>query len=72
MDSILLDLREKYAEIEIKVSDPCVSLCETVIDTSSIKCYGETPNKKNKVLNNNNIKQNYFIILDYNVILSIR
>lgn len=38
-----------YSEIEIKVSDPCVTLCETIIDTSSIKCYAETPNKKNKV-----------------------
>lgn len=39
-----------YTEIEIKVSDPCVTLCETIIDTSSIKCYAETPNKKNKVI----------------------
>lgn len=39
-----------YSEIEIKVSDPCVTLCETIIDTSSIKCYAETPNKKNKVI----------------------
>ena len=46
MDSALYDLREKYAEIEIKVSDPSVSFCETVIDTSSILCHGETPNKK--------------------------
>lgn len=38
-----------YSEIEIKVSDPCVTLCETIIDTSNIKCYAETPNKKNKV-----------------------
>jgi U5 small nuclear ribonucleoprotein component len=38
-----------YSEIEIKVSDPCVTLCETIIDTSSIKCMAETPNKKNRV-----------------------
>ena len=38
-----------YSEIEVKVSDPCVTLCETIIDTSNIKCYAETPNKKNKI-----------------------
>lgn len=38
-----------YSEIEIKISDPCVTFCETVIDTSSIKCFGITPNKKNKI-----------------------
>jgi U5 small nuclear ribonucleoprotein component len=50
LDCALHDLRKMYAEIEIKVSDPLVSFCETVVDTSSIKCYGETPNRKNKVL----------------------
>lgn len=49
LDAILHDLREMYAEIEIKVSDPVVKLCETVIDTSSIKCYATTANKRNKV-----------------------
>jgi len=49
LDSILHDLREMYSEIEIKVSDPVVKLCETVIETSSIKCYAMTPNKKNKI-----------------------
>ena len=49
LDSILHDLREMYSEIEIKVSDPGVKLCETVIDTSSIKCYATTPNGKNKI-----------------------
>ena len=29
------------------MSDPSVSFQETVIDTSSIKCYATTPNKKN-------------------------
>ena len=31
---------------EIKVADPVVSFCETVVETSSIKCFAETPNKK--------------------------
>ena len=38
-----------YSEVEIKVADPVTSFAETVIDTSSIKCFAETPNKKNKL-----------------------
>ena len=38
-----------YSEIEIKVSDPVVKLSETVIETSAIKCWAMTPNKKNKI-----------------------
>lgn len=49
MDCVLHDLRRMYSEIEIKVSDPSVSFCETIIDTSSIKCYADTPNKKNRL-----------------------
>jgi U5 small nuclear ribonucleoprotein component len=49
MDCILHDLRKLYSEIEIKVSDPVVSFCETIIETSSIKCYADTNNKKNRV-----------------------
>ena len=26
-----------------------VSFCETVVETSSLKCFAETPNKKNKI-----------------------
>ncbi len=43
------DLRELYADIEVKVADPVVSFCETVVETSSLKCFAETPNKKNKI-----------------------
>eukprot|EP01114_Cavostelium_apophysatum_P008768 TRINITY_DN2152_c0_g1_i2.p1 TRINITY_DN2152_c0_g1~~TRINITY_DN2152_c0_g1_i2.p1 ORF type:complete len:970 (-),score=294.30 TRINITY_DN2152_c0_g1_i2:64-2973(-) len=49
MDCILHDLRRMYSEVEIKVSDPVVSFCETVVETSSLKCFAETPNKKNKL-----------------------
>lgn len=49
IDCILHDLRKLYSEIEIKVSDPVVIFSETVIETSSIKCYAETNNKKNKI-----------------------
>lgn len=31
------------------MSDPSVSFCETVIETSGIKCFAETPNKMNKL-----------------------
>ncbi|KAH8926680.1 putative 116 kDa u5 small nuclear ribonucleoprotein component [Atractiella rhizophila] len=49
LDSVMHDLRRMFAEIEIKVSDPVVRFCETVIDTSALKVYAETPNKKNKI-----------------------
>eukprot|EP00993_Chasmostoma_nieuportense_P003043 NODE_378_length_2322_cov_22.140774_g351_i0.p1 GENE.NODE_378_length_2322_cov_22.140774_g351_i0~~NODE_378_length_2322_cov_22.140774_g351_i0.p1 ORF type:complete len:652 (-),score=203.98 NODE_378_length_2322_cov_22.140774_g351_i0:64-2019(-) len=49
MDCIMHDLRKMYADIEVKVADPVVSFCETVVETSSIKCFAETPNKKNKL-----------------------
>ena len=35
--------------MEVKVADPVVSFCETVVETSSLKCFAETPNKRNKV-----------------------
>jgi U5 small nuclear ribonucleoprotein component len=49
LDSIMHDLRLMYSEVEIKVSDPSVTFCETVIDTSSIKCTSTTPNKLNRM-----------------------
>ncbi|KAK6163347.1 hypothetical protein DH2020_000211 [Rehmannia glutinosa] len=49
LDSIMKDLRELYSEVEVKVADPVVSFCETVVETSSMKCFAETPNKKNKI-----------------------
>lgn len=49
LDSVMKDLRELYAEVEVKVADPVVSFCETVVETSSLKCFAETPNKRNKI-----------------------
>lgn len=49
LDSVLHDLRRMFSEIEIKVSDPVTKFCETVVETSALKCYAETPNKKNKL-----------------------
>jgi U5 small nuclear ribonucleoprotein component len=43
------DLRELYSEVEVKVADPVVAFCETVVETSSLKCFAETPNKRNKL-----------------------
>jgi len=49
LDCIMHDLRKMYSEIEIKVSDPVVAFCETVVETSSLTCFAESPNKKNKL-----------------------
>ncbi|KAL2315543.1 Pre-mRNA-splicing factor cwf10 [Schizosaccharomyces pombe] len=49
MDCLLYDLRTLYSEIEIRVSDPVARFCETAVDTSSIKCFSDTPNKKNRI-----------------------
>ncbi|TVY38655.1 116 kDa U5 small nuclear ribonucleoprotein component [Lachnellula occidentalis] len=49
MDCVLHDLRRLYAEMEIKVSDAVTRFCETVVETSAMKCYAQTPNKKNKI-----------------------
>lgn len=49
MDCALHDLRKLYGNIEIKVVDPVVAFCETVVETSALKCFAETPNKKSKL-----------------------
>jgi U5 small nuclear ribonucleoprotein component len=46
LDSVMHDLRKLFSEIEIKVSDPVTKFCETVLETSALKCYADTPNKK--------------------------
>jgi 116 kDa U5 small nuclear ribonucleoprotein component len=50
LDSVMHDLREMYANAEIKISDPLVSLCETVTQKSALKCYADTANKKNRLV----------------------
>jgi U5 small nuclear ribonucleoprotein component len=49
LDCAMHDLREMYSSVEIKVADPVVAFCETVVETSSLKCFSETPNKRNKL-----------------------
>lgn len=49
LDCIMHDLRKLFSEIEIKISDPTVRFAETVVETSAVKCYASTPNKRNKL-----------------------
>jgi 116 kDa U5 small nuclear ribonucleoprotein component len=49
LDCVMHDLRNVYSDIEIKVADPVVGFRETVVETSSIKCFSETANKRNKI-----------------------
>jgi U5 small nuclear ribonucleoprotein component len=49
MDCVMHDLRHVYSDIEVKVADPIVSFRETVVETSSVKCFAETANKRNKL-----------------------
>eukprot|EP01094_Clydonella_sp_ATCC50884_P003846 TRINITY_DN12958_c0_g1_i1.p1 TRINITY_DN12958_c0_g1~~TRINITY_DN12958_c0_g1_i1.p1 ORF type:complete len:1016 (+),score=327.51 TRINITY_DN12958_c0_g1_i1:110-3049(+) len=49
LDSVLHDLRKVYSDIEVKVADPVVAFAETVVETSSVKCFAETPNTHNKI-----------------------
>lgn len=49
LDSLMKDLRELYSEIEVKAADPVVTFAETVVETSQLKCFAETPNKRNKL-----------------------
>ncbi|KAH7107696.1 P-loop containing nucleoside triphosphate hydrolase protein [Auriculariales sp. MPI-PUGE-AT-0066] len=49
LDCIMHDLRKIFSEIEIKVSDPVTAFSETVLETSALKCYADTPNKKNRI-----------------------
>lgn len=49
LDCVMHDLRQMYSSVEIKVADPSVAFCETVVETSELKCFAETPNKKNKI-----------------------
>jgi U5 small nuclear ribonucleoprotein component len=49
LDCMMHDLREMYARVEVKVADPIVSFCETCVEQSSVACFGDTPNKKNRL-----------------------
>jgi U5 small nuclear ribonucleoprotein component len=49
MDCMMHDLRHVFSDIEVRVSDPIVGFRETVVETSSLKCFADTANKRNKL-----------------------
>ncbi len=49
LDCIMYDLRKLFSDIEIKVSDPSVTFNETVIESSTLNCFSDTTNKKNRL-----------------------
>jgi U5 small nuclear ribonucleoprotein component len=48
LDCVLHDLRHVHADVEVKVADPIVAFRETVIETSSLKCFAEVRNTKGR------------------------
>jgi U5 small nuclear ribonucleoprotein component len=49
LDCAMHDLRRLFSEIDIKIADPVVKFCETIVETSSLKCFADTPNKKSRL-----------------------
>lgn len=49
LDCAMHDLRLLFGDLEVKVADPVVTFCETINETSSLKCFATTPNKANKI-----------------------
>ena len=49
LDTALRDLRELYGRLEVKVSDPAVSLCETVVESSALRATASSPNGLNRM-----------------------
>ena len=49
MDCAMYDLRERYARVDIKVSDPGTRFCETVIETSAIQVPVVSSNGENRM-----------------------
>ncbi len=41
LDCIMHDLRHVYSNIEVKVADPVVAFRETVVESSTMKCFAE-------------------------------
>ena len=49
LEICLKDLREKYAKVDFRKSDPVVSYCETVSQPSDRTCLAKTANKHNRL-----------------------
>jgi hypothetical protein len=57
----------------MQVADPVVTFCETVVDTSSMKCFAETPNKRNKITMVGFSRVHYLhLLLTFPVLIFIR
>lgn len=50
LDCVMRDLRTTYGEVEVKISDPLVKFAETVVETSSIKCFAQSANQRNRLV----------------------
>ena len=49
LDCVMYDLTKLFTEIELKIADPVTIFSETCIETSSVKCFCDTPNKANRL-----------------------
>ncbi|EAK88970.1 Snu114p GTpase, U5 snRNP-specific protein, 116 kDa [Cryptosporidium parvum Iowa II] len=49
MDCMMHDLRCLYGNLDVKVSDPMVHFCETVLEKSVVKCFGDSTNGLNRL-----------------------
>ena len=49
LDSVMHDLTKVFAEIELKIAEPVTAFTETVIESSAVKCFCDTPNKANRL-----------------------
>jgi len=45
LDCVMHDLRTVYSDIEVKVADPVVGFCETIVETSTVKCFSEVSHR---------------------------
>ena len=50
MDCVMYDMRERFARVDIKVSDPVTRFCETVAETSAIQVPVISANGKNRMI----------------------
>ncbi|KAJ2724497.1 hypothetical protein GGI07_001928 [Coemansia sp. Benny D115] len=49
LDCVLHDLRRVFAAIDIRVADPAVSFRECVAESSALRVFADSPNRKNRI-----------------------
>ena len=49
LDTVMHDLTKVFAEVELKIAEPVTAFAETVIETSAVKCFCDTPNRANRL-----------------------